>query len=99
MISKSALTVMWHVGVLVVVACVGPVAARENVDRQRINGAEWHMSDKSAEGTNGQWFADLERGWIRVKPRQQPKKKAPAQPPQNRNEDPKTKASPASLDY
>jgi hypothetical protein len=90
---------MWHVGWYLVVACHGHVVAGENAARQRTNGAEWHMSDKSAEDTNAQWFADPVRGWIRVEARQQPKKKTPAQPPQNRNEDPKTKASPASFDY
>ena len=57
------------------------------------------MSDKSAEDTNALWFADPERGWIRAEPRQQPKKKTPAQPPQNRAEDPKSKAALASFDY
>lgn len=90
---------MWHVGVLIVAACVGPVAAGENRDRQRINGADRHMRDKTAENTSAQWFADPERGWIRVESRPQSKKKAPGQPPQNRNEDPKAKASPAAFDY
>ena len=97
--NKPALSIVWHFGWLLVVAGHGPVVAGENAARQRVNGAEWHMSDKSAEDANAQWFADPARGWIRVESRPQPKKKTPAQPAQNRIEEPKNRATPASFDY
>ena len=79
--------------------CHDPVAAGENADRKRINGAQWQMNDKGAEDTNAQWFADPEHGWIRVEPRRQSKKQVPPQPAQNRAEGPKSKAALASFDY
>jgi len=97
--NKPALSIVWHLGCLLVVTGHGPAVAGENAHRQPANGTVWHASDKSAKDADAPWFADPARGWIRVESRQQQKKKPTPQPPQHRIENAGGKATISYRDY
>ena len=79
--------------------CHDPVATGENADRKRIIGAEWHMSDKSAEDTNARWFADPERGWERAEERHELHQKGSKQSAKKKSEGSKGKITRGAWDY